>query len=185
MRVNQEGSLSFYGEVAFMVSDLKIEIVRVVSDTDLQAVFSVRMQVFVIEQNVPSDEELDSYDATAVHLLAMINSSDRDSKIVGTARLLDKGNRLAKIGRVAVLKEFRGLGVGTELMNAAEYAAAEQGFIEILLEAQVHAIPFYEKLGYFAKGAIFLDANIEHRLMRKSISSKMPSPDCGIERLVN
>lgn len=157
-----------------MSLEMSIEVVRVKCDTELQEAFSVRMQVFVIEQKVPEEEELDAYDASAIHLLARVKTSTQDSKIVGTARLLDKGNGLGKIGRVAVLKEYRGMGVGAALMAKLEMTTIEEGFREIVLEAQLHAIPFYEKLGYIAEGGIFLDANIEHRLMRKSNPDVLP-----------
>ncbi len=149
---------------------MKFEVIRVQSDTELQAAFSIRMQVFVQEQKVPVAEELDAYDETAIHLLARTVSAGSKDKFAGTARLLDKGNGLGKVGRVAVLEEFRGLGAGSEIMQAAERTARELGYNELILESQTHAIPFYEKLGYTAEGGIFLDANIEHRLMRKSLN---------------
>jgi predicted GNAT family N-acyltransferase len=134
------------------------------------AVFALRMVVFVEEQAVPPEEELDLYDITATHFRVKYASAvDLPETIVATARIVDKGHGAAKIGRVAVHKQYRGLGIGFALMREVERHAADSGFTEALLEAQCHAIPFYEKLGYVAEGDVFLDAGIEHRLMRRSI----------------
>jgi predicted GNAT family N-acyltransferase len=135
--------------------------------SEMDAIFSVRMRVFVEEQAVPAEEELDAYDLTAAHFIA--ETAAVEPEAVGTARLIDKGQGTAKIGRVAVLANHRKRNVGLELMRHIEQYAAEAGFSELVLEAQCHAIPFYEKLGYAAEGPVFLDANIEHRLMRRSI----------------
>ena len=142
------------------------EVKLVQTEEQRATIFDIRMTVFVQEQNVPSEEELDSYDITATHFLV---SRTEDNLCVGTARLLDKGKGKAKIGRVAILKEFRGQGLGALLMRFIEREALNQSFKELILEAQCYAIPFYEKLGYTAEGESFLDANIEHRLMKKTL----------------
>lgn len=136
-----------------------------------EAVFAIRMVVFVEEQKVPPEEELDALDITATHILAQRADmpSDETTGIVGTARLVDKGAGKVKIGRVAVLQEHRGKGVGALLMRFAEQIALARGFTYIALDAQCYAIPFYEKLGYIAQGEIFLDCDIEHRYMSKSL----------------
>ncbi len=145
-------------EVGVVSPDLRAE---------MESIFAVRMTVFVEEQAVPAEEELDAYDLTSVHF--MLRAITDESGAVGTARLIDKGHGVAKIGRVAVLKEHRGRGVGLELMRHTERYARASGYTEMVLEAQCHAIPFYEKLGYVAEGPVFLDANIEHRVMRRSL----------------
>jgi len=134
-------------------------------------VLAIRMNVFVDEQNVPPEEEMDALDDTATHFLVRHKWPDGGlpEGIIGTARLIDKGNGVGKVGRVAILREFRGKGAGTHLMQCIEETAKAQGYHELILEAQLHAIAFYEKLGYVAEGEVFLDANIEHRLMRKSL----------------
>jgi predicted GNAT family N-acyltransferase len=144
------------------------EAAPVLTSTEREAVFAVRMTVFVEEQAVPAEEELDAYDIAAMHFLARRVEADA-SDIVGTARLVDKGHGVGKVGRVAVLREHRGHGVGALLMRRVEHEARAAGYTELILEAQCHALPFYEKLGYLAEGDIFLDCNIEHRLMRKSL----------------
>jgi predicted GNAT family N-acyltransferase len=149
---------------------LRYEAAPVTTSAEREAVFAIRMTVFVEEQAVPPEEELDSYDVIAAHFLARLTGVDpHPSGIIGTARLVDKGHGVGKIGRVAVLREHRGRGVGAVLMRRVEEAAHAADYTELILEAQMHALPFYEKLGYIAEGEIFLDCNIEHRLMRKSL----------------
>jgi len=145
------------------------EAVPLQTAAEREAVFAIRMTVFVEEQGVPAEEELDAYDVTAAHFLARSVTDPTPSGIVGTARLLDKGHGIGKIGRVAVLREYRGKGIGALLMRRIEQDARAAGYTELILEAQCYAIPFYEKLGYIAEGDIFLDCDIEHRLMRKSL----------------
>lgn len=137
----------------------------VTTPEEREAVFALRMIVFVEEQQVPPEEELDAYDVTATHFLARDNAAN---EIIGTARLVDKGNGTAKIGRVAVRQDWRGQGIGAVLMREVERHARTVGFRRLILDAQCYAIPFYEKLGYEAEGEIFLDANIEHRFMSKT-----------------
>ncbi len=144
------------------------------SNEEREAVFAVRMIVFVEEQAVPPEEELDALDMVATHFLARLidtSSSNTAASIVGAARLVDKGHGKGKIGRVAVLREHRGMGVGALLMQTVEQTARERGFAELVLDAQCYAIPFYEKLGYVAEGDVFLDCDIEHRFMSKRLSS--------------
>lgn len=134
--------------------------VRPIRDSaERDACYLVRMKVFVEEQKVPPWEEMDEFDESAEHYAALC-----DGKIVGTARLVDKGGGLAKVGRVAVLNEHRGKGLGKALMQAIA-DSARMRFEALTLDAQLYVIPFYESLGYTAEGDIFLDAGIEHRRM--------------------
>jgi len=128
----------------------------------------VRVTVFVLEQLVPEDEELDAWDASAHHFLALYHTPLMQSA-VGAARLVVLEDGTGKIGRVAVLPAHRRRGVGRLLMIAVEAHARRLGLERAKLDAQLHAIPFYEELGYAAEGPVFLDANIEHRLMRKNL----------------
>lgn len=132
---------------------------------DRAAAMRLRMTVFVDEQGVPPDLEPDAYDADALHLLA--ESAGLPQTPIGTARVVDKDDGVAKIGRVAVSKEWRGWGVGTALMAEAVGRAAARGFRVALLDAQVPVISFYEKLGFVAEGPVFDDAGIPHRRMTK------------------
>lgn len=127
---------------------------------DAEALTAIRFRVFVEEQAVPEDLELDGEDAGAAHWLAL-----SDGKPVGTLRLLRDGH----IGRLAVLSEARGQGIGSALLDAALRHAREQAQREVYLHAQVHALVFYERRHFRAEGPEFLDAGILHRLMRLSL----------------
>jgi len=138
------------------------------TEADREAAMRIRFEVFVDEQGVPPELEADELDAAALHLLAvngLVNGLDGEP--VGTARVVDKGDGVAKIGRVAVRKAYRGLGVGEALMRRAINAAAARGMTTALLDAQLPVIPFYERLGFVAEGPIFDDAGIPHRRMTR------------------
>ncbi|MEU8948433.1 GNAT family N-acetyltransferase [Streptomyces sp. NPDC048489] len=142
---------------------------------DREACFAVRKEVFVGEQGVSEDIEYDAYDAGAtLHVLAVRD----DGTPLGTGRLLHGADAAAKtggdpgvgsLGRLAVIKEARGLGVGVALVGAIEDAARARGLTSVDLHAQTHALGFYERLGYVAYGEEFLDAGIDHRAMRKTL----------------
>ncbi|MFD5106712.1 GNAT family N-acetyltransferase [Streptomyces cinereoruber] len=143
-------------------------------DEDREACFAVRREVFVEEQGVPRELEYDTYDATAVHVLAV----RADGLPLGTGRLLHGADALGKtgadasvgsLGRLAVAKAARGLGVGAALVRGIEDAARERGLTAVDLHAQTHALGFYERLGYEAYGPEFPDAGISHRAMRKAL----------------
>lgn len=129
---------------------------------------ALRRSVFVEEQRVPESLEWDGLDACARHFLALDRAEDPSSAL-GTARLQRHGDS-AKAERVAVRREARRRGVGRALMLALEDAARREGFGVLLLHAQVTAMPFYESLGYTARGGIFLEAGIDHRAMTKRLS---------------
>lgn len=114
----------------------------------------VRMMVFVAEQKVPLEEEIDALDPESTHFVAW----DDERATLGCARLTPDG----RIGRVAVLKPFRGRGVGARLMEAAVEEAREKGFPRVVLNAQTHARGFYERLGFRAEGELFDECGIEH-----------------------
>ena len=113
----------------------------------------IREAVFVAEQAVPAELEWDSDDSTAVHFLAQEGDYS-----LGTARLLPDGH----IGRVAVLKDWRGMKVGDALMRAAIAEAERRGILQQALSAQVHATAFYERLGFKVVSGEFLEAGIPH-----------------------
>ncbi|SDE62428.1 GNAT family N-acetyltransferase [Limimaricola pyoseonensis] len=137
---------------------------RVTETDDLAACHALRRTVFIEEQNVSEAEEMDGLDGEAVHLLATLDGSP-----VGTARLLLRGET-GKIGRVAVLSEHRGAGIGAAIMRKAEEVLrARPGVTRLYLSAQTHALPFYERLGYVAYGPEYDDAGIPHRDMELSL----------------
>ncbi|MCX4667836.1 GNAT family N-acetyltransferase [Streptomyces sp. NBC_01381] len=142
---------------------------------DLEACFAVRKEVFVVEQQVPEDLEYDAYDAGAAHVIAI----RADGLPLGTGRLLTGAAAAAKnggdaqvgaLGRLAVTKAARGLGVGAALVRAIEDAARARGLAAVDLHAQTHALGFYERLGYAVYGPEFPDAGIPHRAMRKALA---------------
>ncbi|ANJ00695.1 GCN5 family acetyltransferase [Polynucleobacter wuianus] len=122
--------------------------------------FCIRRTVFVEEQQVPEDLELDEYDPLATHALAYF-----DELCVGTARLVDLGDGHAQIGRMAVLAHFRGKGIGKQILEKLLLAAKVRGFSTLILHSQLSVMPFYEKLGFIAQGPIYDEAGILHRNM--------------------
>ncbi|MBC9731252.1 GNAT family N-acetyltransferase [Streptomyces sp. TRM68367] len=139
-------------------------VVRVAEDAaDREACFAVRKEVFVGEQGVPEELEYDTYDADAVHVLAV----REDGVPLGTGRLLRDGPSVGVLGRLAVTPKARGLGVGAVLVRAIEDAARARGLGAMELHAQTHAVGFYERLGYEAYGSEYLEAGIPHRGMRR------------------
>jgi predicted GNAT family N-acyltransferase len=122
--------------------------------------FLVRQKVFIQEQGVPAELELDEYDPLAAHALAYL-----DGRCIGTGRLIDLGDDQAQIGRMAVLAQFRGSGTGKQILEKLIQLASSQGAKLIVLHSQVTAIPFYEKQGFHAKGPVYDEAGITHRNM--------------------
>ncbi|MES2844275.1 MAG: GNAT family N-acetyltransferase [Pseudomonadota bacterium] len=120
----------------------------------------LRRVVFIEEQGVAESDEVDDLDDQAIHLLATV-----DGVPVGSARLLTYGD-VGKVGRVCVLASQRGTGLGAALMRAAvDVFRAMPGMKKVKLGAQVHALGFYERLGFVALGDVFDDAGIPHREM--------------------
>ncbi len=132
----------------------------IVETTDLAACHALRRTVFIEEQNVPEADEMDDLDTDAIHLLA----TDDADRPVATARLLVR-DEIGKIGRVCVLADQRGTGMGAALMRAAIDALAARGVRQVRLGSQTHAMGFYEKLGFVAEGPVYDDAGIPHRDM--------------------
>ncbi|MHC0432096.1 GNAT family N-acetyltransferase [Streptomyces sp. O3] len=140
------------------------------SPADREACRAVRRAVFVVEQGVPEELEYDAYDTDegTAHVVAV----GQDGPL-GAGRLLvgpeGYGPETGKLGRLAVLKAARGLGVGVALVRAVEAEAARRGCTEVVLYAQTSALGFYERLGYAAYGPVFPDAGIPHRAMRRTL----------------
>jgi ElaA protein len=131
---------------------------------DRDACFAIRIAVFVEEQRVPREAELDRHEAEAVHLLALA-----DGRPVGTMRWRAVPPATAKLERVAVLPEARGLGIGRALMLEALRQVAAAGLAEAVLHAQTSAAPFYDRLGFVAEGEPFDEEGIQHIRMRRVI----------------
>ncbi len=140
--------------------------VRLARPGELPECLAVRRAVFIDEQKVPFDEEVDGRDSACTHALAI-----SDGGIVGTARMRILAAGDAIVQRVAVLAEHRGRGLGSRIMTLMEDEARRRRCARVVLDAQVAVIPFYERRGYSAEGDPFLDAGIVHRFMWKCLSA--------------
>ena len=127
-------------------------------DQDEPILRSIRERVFVEEQRVPVELEWDGLDPACIHVLAYLN----DGLPVGTARLLEDGH----IGRMAVLRSWRRHGIGSRMLRTLIEIARQQGKSGCALNAQTHALGFYERHGFVAEGEIFDDAGMPHRHMK-------------------
>jgi predicted GNAT family N-acyltransferase len=142
--------------------------VRVVDGADIERCLTVRHEVFVEEQGVPEDRELDGLDGEATHFLA----GEVSEASAGAARLRpydSDEDRVAKVERVAVRAERRGEGWGESIMDRVEAHARQVGYDRVVLDAQIPVVGFYERLGYETRGETFEDAGIPHREMEKSL----------------
>lgn len=129
---------------------------------DMATLKAIRFEVFVEEQKVPADEEIDANDPLSIHAIVWSNG-----KAAACGRLLPDGH----IGRMAVRKPFRGLGVGGLVLQHLIERARQRRDVDVVLSAQTHAIGFYEKFGFVAEGDEYLDCNIPHRDMRKILGA--------------
>ena len=137
---------------------------KIEQTTDLAACLALRRTVFIEEQSVPEDREIDDLDGGAIHLLAT-----QDNQPIGSARILLDGDT-GKIGRVCVLPQARGTGLGAALIRAAlDVLRVQPGITRAKLGAQTHALGFYEKLGFTAYGPVYDDAGIPHRDMTRDL----------------
>ena len=127
---------------------------------DIEACVALRRAVFIVEQGISEEDEIDDLDGVGIHILAQ-----DDGEPVGTARLLISGTT-GKIGRICVLKSHRGTGLGAAIVNHSVDVLKARGDLDrIALGAQEYAIGFYEKLGFQVCGPIYDDAGIPHREM--------------------
>lgn len=151
------------------------EVERVTTPGQLAEVLALRVRVFVDEQRVPLEEEVDAADddPTTTHVLVRAPSGT----VVATARVLPDAPGHVHVGRVAVDARERGTGVGRVVMAAAEHEALARhagadGAVTVALSAQVQALGFYERLGYTVHGPVYLDAGIEHRDAVRTLRSR-------------
>ena len=134
-------------------------VIAIVSWSDKQAeLYSVRRAVFIEEQNVPESIELDDKDPDCFHILA----SDTKGRPVGTARMDGKG----KIGRMAVLHDYRRRGIGRQMIQALMDYGRKNMITDFHLAAQITAIEFYRKMGFEPFGEEFIEAGIKHISMK-------------------
>ena len=121
---------------------------------------AIRYEVFVDEQNVPEELEIDGLDGEAKHVLTFV-----DEVPIGTGRILSDGH----VGRVAVLKNFRGLGIGKSIMKELIKCAQDLSLEKVWLSSQLHAHSFYLDLGFVCVGEIYKEAGIDHIKMFKTL----------------
>ncbi|MFC7394100.1 GNAT family N-acetyltransferase [Scopulibacillus cellulosilyticus] len=124
---------------------------------------AVRYKVFVEEQNVPEEEEIDQYEEDAIHFVAYDGGTPAGA---GRIRIQDQ---TVKVERICVLNAYRGKKVGQAIMKKIEETSKERGFNQFLLNAQTHAVPFYKRIGYQVTSGEFMDAGIPHVQMKKRI----------------
>jgi predicted GNAT family N-acyltransferase len=144
-----------------------MDVLTVQTEAELQLALAVRCTVFVEEQRVPPELEVDEFDALgvdAVHALALL-----DGRAVAAGRLRVIEGEQGKLERMAVLSQYRERGTGRALTLYLEKAAWARGLRRLQLHAQAGAIGFYERLGYVAHGARFFEAGIEHQAMNKAL----------------
>jgi len=135
------------------VDNLKIQIVG--NQKEFDDVISIRKKVFIEEQNVPIDIEIDGLDDEAEHVIAYLGGEP-----IGCARI--RFNTYAKIERIAVMKDHRGKGFGRKITEFLIDYCKQKNVDEIRLHAQMHTADFYKKLGFFERGKTFFEADIEH-----------------------
>ncbi|ENO89575.1 GNAT family N-acetyltransferase [Thauera linaloolentis] len=127
-------------------------------------VMPLRMRVFVVEQGVPADIELDEFDPCSRHAIA----TDADGEVIATGRLLPDGH----IGRMAVDAGWRGRGVGGAVLEALAAEAAAHGMPKVMLNAQLRALGFYRRHGFAEYGEAFMEAGIPHRAMQRAAAHR-------------
>jgi predicted GNAT family N-acyltransferase len=160
---SHSGNLAFPGErTVNRESDEAIRVELVDWSRAERLIRPIRATVFIHEQDVPEELEWDGLDPQCTHALAWNGAGEA----IGTARMQSAGT----IGRMAVLKTWRGRGAGRALLDALLDVAYRQGLSRVTLSAQTHAIGFYERAGFRAVGELFMDAGIPHRKMEKTLT---------------
>ena len=140
-------------------------VVKLVENEDeFEGAIAVRFRVFVAEQSIPPEEELDDADATATHVIAL-----HQHRTVGTGRLMIRDEATAIIGRMAVDQEWRRRGIGGLILEHLEEVARSQGMSRSVLNAQEYVKGFYASHGYVEHGGVFLEVEIPHIEMRKEL----------------
>jgi predicted GNAT family N-acyltransferase len=138
---------------------------KVVStEEELQDAYSIRKEVFVHEQRVPEEMEIDEYEDAATHFVLY-----KDKRVIGAGRFRVLEG-IGKVERICVKQNVRGTGAGKEIMRGIEHFANDHHIKSLKLNAQTSAIPFYEGLGYEIVSEEFMDAGIPHKTMKKTLA---------------
>ena len=140
------------------------KVVAIKSPERMADAHAIRRRVFIEEQHVPEELELDEDDQRAVHALALL-----DERPVGCGRFVAQGGVEVKIGRMAVLAELRGTGIGQAILEFLMDEARQRSFSRAVLHAQLSAEGFYLKQGFLPVGSVFEEAGIAHRKMERPL----------------
>ena len=151
---------TFFAEKRAQPKQPAFEVVDASWQQDATVLTKIRFDVFVHEQKMPADLEIDEHDPISDHAIARIK---KDGMPIATGRLLPDGH----IGRMAVLKAYRSTGAGMAVLQFLVEKAKQKGVKEAQLSAQTYAIPFYERAGFVAVGEEYDDCGIPHRMMRR------------------
>ena len=141
----------------------RVSVIEAASPGELAQVYAIRRRVFIEEQAVPAEIELDPDDADALHVLAL-----EDSRAIGCGRMVAHGAEV-KMGRMAVLPDRRRHGIGALILKFLIEAARQRGCHKAILHAQLHAEGFYLKYGFAPVGEVFEEAGIPHRRMERGL----------------
>ena len=136
----------------------------VTSDSELEGAFEVRRRVFVEEQDIPEDIELDEQDKEALHMV--VKDGDR---VIGTARVLFLPTGLAKLERMAILQPFRRRGIGSRIISFLTEELRNRQVEQLVLHAQYAVVAFYKSCGFEETGPPFLEVGIKHIKMQRQI----------------
>jgi predicted GNAT family N-acyltransferase len=147
-----------------IVDESRIKVIAIESAADMDRAWAIRRRVFIEEQRVPEEIEMDAEDSHAFHALATL-----DGVAIGCGRMLEHGAGEVKIGRMAVLREFRSKGVGAQILRFLIDRARTRGWRKAVLHAQLTAEGFYLSEGFKPVGGSFDEAGIAHRLMEREL----------------
>jgi predicted GNAT family N-acyltransferase len=143
---------------------LRVKVIAIESPSDMEHAWAIRRSVFIDEQQVPEEIEMDADDANAFHALALL-----DGDAVGCGRMVAHGAGAVKIGRMAVRRDLRGRGIGRDILRFLMERARARGERKAILHAQLTAEGFYLKEGFTPVGEIFDEAGIPHRQMERAL----------------
>ncbi len=147
-----------------MSNTSRIKVIAIESPANMQRAHAIRRRVFIEEQNVPEEIEMDADDQRAFHALAIL-----DGNAVGCGRMLEHSDSEVKIGRMAVLPEFRKTGIGAQILGFLIERARARGLRKAILHAQLTAEGFYLNQGFNPVGGVFDEAGIAHRKMERDL----------------
>ncbi len=135
---------------------MDISIKSVEDEEEMKGALRIRKSVFIEEQGIPEEREMDGLDEEATHFLV-----EHDGDYIGTARIRIMDEK-GKLERISVLKPYRGRGYGRELVKYLTEYCRDRGLSEVVLHSQLRQKDFYEKCGFEPRGEVFLEAGIKH-----------------------